>query len=413
MSDFNDVFLRPFAAIRPDEKHAAEVVAPPYDVLNSAEAKEKATGKPHSFLHVSKPEIDLPDVIDPYDDAVYAKAAENFKSFMTKGVIKKENKACYYIYRLKMGEHVQTGIAVAADVDAYKHKILIHEKTLVKKENDRIKQIEAVGAQTGPVLLACEASETLKKIIAEQAKTKPEFSVEGDNEVVHTLWVVSDDKVIKQIADEFRKLDKAYIADGHHRSASAARIAEQRRKKAHTGDEGFNTFLAVVFPAEEMKIYDYNRVVKDLNGLSEEEFIKKISNDYYVIPENSLYKPAQKGEIGMYINGKWLKLEYKGDAQHKNPVDALDVSLLTDKVLGPILNIGDLRMSDRIDFVGGIRGLKELEKRVDSGEMAVAFAMFPTSMQELMDVASANMLMPPKSTWFEPKLADGVVSNPI
>ncbi len=413
MTDFKDVFLRPFAAIRPDAKHASEVVAPPYDVLNSAEAKEKAKGKPYSFLHVSKPEIDLPDVIDQYHDDVYKKASENFNSFMSKGVIKKETKSCYYIYRLKMGEHEQTGIAVAADVDAYKHKILIHEKTLVKKENDRIKQIEAVGAQTGPVLLACEASDNLKKIIADQAKTKPEFSVEGDNEVIHTLWVVSDDKVIKQIADEFRKLDKAYIADGHHRSASAARIAEQRRKKAYNGDEGFNTFLAVVFPADEMKIYDYNRVVKDLNGLSEEDFIKKLSNDYFVIPEKTMYKPTKKGEVGMYLNGKWLKLEYKDDNQYKNPVDSLDVSILTDKVLSPILGIEDLRLSDRIDFVGGIRGLKELEKRVDSGEMAVAFAMFPTSMTELMDVASASMLMPPKSTWFEPKLADGVVSNPI
>ncbi|MGD9639455.1 MAG: DUF1015 domain-containing protein [Alphaproteobacteria bacterium] len=409
--------FRPFSAIRPTPDKAGEIIAPPYDVLNTEEAKEKAKGKPLSFLHVSKPEIDLPDGIDHYAPEVYAKAAENFKKMLDSGVLKRDSKACYYVYRATMGSHVQTGLVVAASCADYDtNRIRKHEFTRPVKEDDRVRQIEAVGAQTGPALLAYRQIKAVADIIADTVNKAPAYDVLGDNDVRHALWVIDNDKYIATITEEFSKAEAVYIADGHHRSAAGSRVAKAMAAKNpnHKGDEAYNSFLAVAFPANEMKIYDYNRVVKDLNGLTEAELLEKIGKNYDVSKETSQVKPVRPQEMGLYINKSWYRLTLKPEVKLPfDPVERLDVSLLSDLVLAPVLGIEDLRKSERIDFVGGIRGLGELEKRVDSGEMVAAFAMYPTSMEDLMAVAEAGKVMPPKSTWFEPKLADGMASNPL
>ena len=409
--------FRPFTAIRPIPEKAGEIIAPPYDVLNTEEAKVKAKGKPLSFLHVSKPEIDLPDGIDAYAPEVYAKAKENFQKMLNAGVLKRDAKACYYVYRATMGSHIQTGLVVAASCADYDiNRIRKHEFTRPVKEDDRVRQIEAVEAQTGPALLAYRQIKAVADIIAETVKKAPEYDVLGDNDVRHALWVISDNKHIETITNEFAKVEAVYIADGHHRSAAGSRVAKAMAAKNpnHKGDEAYNSFLAVAFPANEMKIYDYNRVIKDLNGLTKEAFLEKISKIYDVSKESSQVKPARPQEMGLYLKDEWYRLTLKPEVNVPfDPVDRLDVSMLADLVLTPVLGIEDLRKSERIDFVGGIRGLGELEKRVNSGEMAAAFAMYPTSMDDLIAVAEAGKVMPPKSTWFEPKLADGMASNPL
>ena len=406
--------IRPFAGLRPVAGRAADVAAPPYDVLNSAEARERAKGKPYSFLHISKPEIDLPEDIHPYDAAVYAKAAENLAKMRAEGVLVQDERPCYYVYQLQMGGHVQTGLVAAASVADYDtNRIRKHEFTRPDKEDDRVRQIDALNAQTGPVLLAYRADDAVDGILARVAAGKPEVDIVADDGIAHRLWVIRDAAVIDEITHRFDAMSALYIADGHHRSASASRIAAARKaaNPKHTGDEAYNYFLAVMFPHAQMRIMDYNRVVKDLNGLDKTAFLAAIGKAFSVETHTGQAKPGQRGEFGMYLDGQWYRLRIKPELIPSDPVARLDVSLLQANLLDPILGIKDPRRDSRIDFVGGIRGLSELEKRVNSGEMQVAFALHATPMQDLMAVADAGEVMPPKSTWFEPKLADGLVSH--
>ncbi|MCQ2965980.1 MAG: DUF1015 domain-containing protein [Alphaproteobacteria bacterium] len=405
--------FRPFKAVRPIPDTASQVVAPPYDVLNTTEARQKASKKPFSFLHISKAEIDLPDGTDPYDASVYEKAKENYRELLDKGILIQEDKPCYYIYRAEMAGHVQTGFAVQASVDAYNSgRIRRHELTRVDKEDDRVRQIQALDAQTGPALLAFEYIPVVDEIIKKTVETQYLYSVLGDNDVRHTIWKIDNDKDIETLTKAFDQLKIVYIADGHHRSAAASRLQKikQQSNANHTGEENYNYFLAVAFPINEMKIYDYNRVVTDLNGLTTDEFLEKLSQ-HFDIKETAQFAPDQKSTFSMYLDHRWFRLVLKTKLTTTDPIKTLDVSVLSDLVLTPILNIGDPRTDKRIDFVGGVRGLGELRKRVDSGEMAVAFALYPTQMSELTAVADHHQIMPPKSTWFEPKLADGLVSN--
>ena len=407
--------IRAFAGLRPTPERAAEVIAPPYDVLSSAEARRRAAGRPWSFLHISKPEIDLPPDIDPYSPAVYAKARENFERMLRDGVLERDASPCYYIYRLIMGTHAQTGIVAVASVPDYeRNRIRKHEFTRPDKEDDRVRQIDALNAQTGPVFLTYRRSFDVDAIVARASAAAPEVEVTAEDGVRHSLWVMREPGSIAALTAAFDALPCLYIADGHHRSAAAARVAAARKaaNPHHTGDESYNYFLAVIFPDNQMQILDYNRVVKDLHGLAREALLARIEAAFSVRPEASAVTPARAGEFGMYLKDQWYRLTIKpARIPAADPVGRLDVSLLQDNLLAPILGIGDPRRDERIDFVGGIRGLAELERRVDSGEMAVAFALYPTSIHDMMAVADANQVMPPKSTWFEPKLADGLVSH--
>ncbi len=411
--------FNPIYGIRPAKGKAQDVIAPPYDVLDSKEARAMALGRPLSFLHVSKAEIDLPEGTDVYSEAVYKKAAENFRKMMDSGVLIREEKPCFYVYRLKMGQHVQTGLVVGACVDDYdSNRIRKHEFTRPIKEEDRVNQIKFVKAQTGPGLIAYKQIAEVDAVIKKKVNETPEFSVEGIGGVIHTLWVLDDESDITTIIEAFEKQKAVYIADGHHRSAAASRIKKymaEARGAAHTGTEPYNTYLAVAYPVNEMKIWDYNRVVKDLNGMTPEIFLAKLREKFSVTEISGQAKPAARREFGMYLDAKWylMKPAVPTPSKTDDPVKALDVSVLSDLVLDKMLGIQDLRKSTRVDFVGGIRGLKELEKRVNSGEMKAAFALYPTSLDELISVADDNQVMPPKSTWFEPKLADGLISNPL
>lgn len=402
--------IKPFRGLRPAPGRAAEVAAPPYDVLSAEEARQRATGKPWSFLHVSRPEIDLPADINPYDPAVYAKAAENIGALLAAGVLARDAAPCYYAYRLTMGAHVQTGLVATASVACYaNNRIKKHEFTRPDKEDDRVRQIEATNAQTGPVLLAYPASATADALIDASARGKAAADVTADDGIRHQIWVVDDAERIDAITRCFDGMEALYIADGHHRSAAAARVAAARRQEDHELPSDY--FLSVLFPHHEMMILDYNRVVKDLHGMEKSALAGRLAADFAVEECATRVAPAQSGEFGMYLAGQWYKLTIKPELIPADPVARLDVSLLSDHLLGPILGITDLRRDKRIDFVGGIRGLGELERRVNSGEMAVAFALHPTRMDQLMAVADSNQVMPPKSTWFEPKLADGLVSH--
>ena len=405
--------IRPFAGLRPLPARAAEVVAPPYDVLNSAEARERAKGRPWSFLHISKAEIDLPPGTDPYDPAVYAKSAENLQKMLAEGILVRDSKPCYYAYRLIMNGHTQIGLVAAASVKHYdSNRIRKHEFTRPAKEDDRVRQIEALNAQTGPVLLAYKSQPDMDAILAQVAKTKPEVDVTADDGVQHTFWVIDDAATIAKISAGFDAMPALYIADGHHRSASASRVAKTRGGKGGSdGESNSDYFLSVIYPHTQMNIFDYNRVVTDLNGLSKDELLARIKQSFSVKTENAAVSPAHEAEFGMYLDGQWYRLNINADLVPKDPVKRLDVSLLADHLIEPVLGISDPRTDNRIDFVGGIRGLKELEKRVDSGDMALAFSLYATSMEALMAVADAGEVMPPKSTWFEPKLADGLVSH--
>lgn len=407
----NSPLICPFRALRPQPEHAAAVAAPPYDVLSSEEARARAEGKPYSFLHISKAEIDLPPSVDHYSPEVYVKSAENLKKLIDQGILLREDKPCYYAYRLIMGSHTQTGLIASASVAAYdKERIKKHEFTRPDKEDDRVRQIEALNAQTGPVLLAHPDSDETDALIAAATTQKPVADLTADDGIKHTIWKIDEPKTIEKISALINAMPNLYIADGHHRSAAASRVAAARRGKGATQSAEY--FLAVIFPARQMRIMDYNRVVRDLNGHSEESFIKAVSERCTMTPANAQVKPERIGVLGMYLNKRWYHLAIKPELiPQQDPVRRLDVSVLSEQILAPILGIADLRRDTRIDFVGGIRGLSELERRVDSGEMAVAFAMFPTPMSELMSVADAGQIMPPKSTWFEPKLADGLASH--
>jgi len=398
--------IRPFAALRPVTDRAAEVLAPPYDVLSSAEARVRAAGRPWSFLHISKAEIDLPETTDPHADEVYARAASNLQQMQQQGVLVRDDKPCYYVYRMVMGAHSQTGLVAAAAVADYdSNRIRKHEFTRPEKEDDRVRQIEALNAQTGPVLLAYKSRQPVDDLLEAVTAAPPAVDLVADDGIRHALWVVRDDAVIEQISRAFDAMEALYIADGHHRSAAASRVAASR-----PDDAAAAVFLTVIFPHQQMQILDYNRAVRDLAGMTAEAFLARVAGSFSVIPSDTAVHPEGPARFGLYLAGQWYCLELRPELVPDDPVGRLDVSLLADKLLAPVLGIEDPRRDTRIEFIGGIRGLAELERRVDSGEMAAAFSMFPTRMEDLMAVADAGEVMPPKSTWFEPKLADGLVS---
>ncbi|MBI4938609.1 MAG: DUF1015 domain-containing protein [Nitrosomonadales bacterium] len=406
--------IRPFAGLRPAPSRAAAIAAPPYDVLSSEEARVRAAGKPWSFLHISKPEIDLPAGTDPYAPEVYAKAAENLRKMLEEGVLMRDAAPCYYAYRLVMGGHSQTGLVAAASVADYdSNRIRKHEFTRPDKEDDRVRQIDALNAQTGPVLLAYPAAPQVDVILERASGGAPDADVTADDGVRHTIWVIRDSAIQKQITAAFDAMRALYIADGHHRSAAASRVAAARRaaNPAHGGEESYNYFLSVIFPHHQMKIMDYNRLVSDLNGMDAAQFLRRIGENFSVQASDVPVKPGQPGEFGLYLPGRWYRLQIRAElVPASDPVARLDVSLLQNHLIAPVLGIRDPRRDTRIDFAGGIRGLAELERRVNGG-MAAAFSLFATRMEDLMAVADANEVMPPKSTWFEPKLADGMVSH--
>ena len=401
--------IQPFRALRPAPGRAAEVLAPPYDVLSSAEARERAKGKPWSFLHISKPEIDLDAGIDPYDRAVYAKAAENLERMITSGVLIRDDKPCYYVYRLTWRDRQQTGLAAVASLADYAtNRIRKHELTTPVKEDDRVRQIEAVNAQTGPVMIGYPAAREIDAMLARAAVGAAAVDITADDGVRHELWVIDDDETIGALTRAFDALPALYIADGHHRSAAAARVAQARSGRAGT----HRSFLAVLFPHHQMTILDYNRVIRDLNGRSADALLAELRKSFALAPSETPVHPATSTEFGMYLAGRWYHLTLRPDLVPANdPIGRLPITLLARNVIEPLLGITDPRTDKRIDFVGGGRGLGELERRVASGEMAVAFALHPTAMADLIAVADAGGIMPPKSTWFEPKLADGMVNH--
>jgi uncharacterized protein (DUF1015 family) len=408
--------IRPFAGLRPAPGRAGDVAAPPYDVLSTAEARQRARGKPWSFLHISKPEIDLPEGTDPHSPQVYARAEENLRRMLAEGVLRQDTAPCYYAYRLAMpiagALHLQTGLVAAASVAEYdRNRIRKHEHTRPDKEDDRVRQIEALGAQTGPVLVAYPPSPAADGLLAAATADRPADEVLADDGIHHTIWMIEDAALIERISAAFEAMPALYIADGHHRSAAASRVAARHRRAGVLQESDF--FLAVIFPHHEMRILDYNRVVRDLNGLTRAAFLARLQPAFRVAAAAAPVRPASPGEFGLYLPGQWYRLAIDPARIPADPVRRLDVSLLSDQLLEPVLGIRDPRRDQRIDFIGGIRGLGELERRVDSGEMAAAFALHPTRMQDLMAVADANEVMPPKSTWFEPKLADGLVSHLI
>jgi len=406
--------IRPFAGLRPAPGRAAEVIAPPYDVLSSEEARARAAGKPWSFLHISKPEIDLPAGTDPYAPQAYAKAAENLGLMIRKGILTRDPAPCYYVYRLIMGKHAQSGLVAAASIAEYEsNRIRKHEHTQTDKENDRVRQIDALNAQTGPVMVGYPRAPEVDGILARCSAGAPDADATADTGVRHSLWLVRDAEIQARLTRAFDALPALYIADGHHRSAAASRVAAARRaaNPRHTGEESYNTFLTVIFPDHQMQILDYNRVVADLNGMDSATFLARLRKSFSVEKSSAPVKPARAAEFGLFLTGQWHRLALRPELiPVSDPVARHDATLLSDHLLGPILGIKDLRRDKRIDYVGGIRGLAELEKRVNSGEMAAAFSLRPTSMEELMAVAEAGKVMPTKSTWFEPKLADGMVS---
>jgi len=391
---------------------AGDVAAPPYDVLNTEEARQRVTGKPSSFLHISKPEIDLPLDTDPFAPEVYAKGAENLAKLVSEGVLIREDAPCYYVYRLQMGEHTQTGFVAVASISAYDaNRVRKHEFTRPDKEDDRVRQVDALNAQTGPVLVAYKADKNVDDLLKGVASRPPLYEVTADDGIIHTVWRMDDPSAIEQLTGFVDAMDALYIADGHHRSAAASRVAAARRDdQANTDSHEY--FLTVAFPHDQTQILDYNRVVRDLSGLTEADLLSKVQERFQIEKVAEPAKPSGPGRFGMYLAGAWYQLEILPQyIPQRDPVGRLDVSLLQDNLIAPVLKIGDPRRDKRIEFVGGIRGLKELERRVNSGEMQIAFALYPTSMEQLIAVADADKVMPPKSTWFEPKLADGLVSH--
>jgi uncharacterized protein (DUF1015 family) len=404
--------IMPFHGLLPTPEKAPEVAAVPYDVVNSEEAAELAAGNPLSFLHVSRPEIDMEPGIDLHDDSVYAKAAENFQKLCKEAPLKLDEGEHLYIYRLIMNGHIQTGILGAASADDYCNNIIKkHEKTRQDKEDDRTRHVMTLRSHTGPAFLTYTDSAEIDTLVNEQCQAKPDFDFTAADGIQHTLWRV-DEENSKKLSAMFAKIPYLYIADGHHRSAAAARTQAECAPKNpnHTGDEDYNYFLAVTFPASQLKILPYNRAVKNLNGLTAEELKNKISEKFTVEPTDSP-SPQKSGEFCMYLEGKWYLVKPKFDVSKLGVIECLDVSILQDNILAPLLGIDDPRTSTGIDFIGGIRGTRELEKLVNSSSHAVAFSMYETSVKQLMDIADADEIMPPKSTWFEPKLRDGLVCH--
>ncbi len=396
--------LKPFAALRPQPELAAQICELPYDVMSSDEARLLAAGNPLSFLHVSKPEIDLPPTTDIYAPEVYAQGRENFRRLINQGALRQDAQPAYYLYRQVMGPHSQVGLVAAASCAEYLSGIIKkHELTRPDKEDDRVRHIEALDSQTGPVFLTYRATKALDEFVARRTAAKPEVDFTGKDGVRHSSWTVSYAAGIQFIAEQFAGIPALYIAVGHHRSAAAARVYQSRAGAGHSG-----SFLAVIFPHNQMQILPYNRVLKDLNGLSPEQLRPKLEI-IFTLQTNGAARPARKHELGLFLNGRWHTLTFRPEfTTTSDPIEKLDVTLLQKLVLDPIFGINDPRTSKRINFVGGIRGTAELEKLVDSGEYACAFSMYPTSIEDLMTIADAGGIMPPKSTWFEPKLRDAM-----
>lgn len=404
--------LKPFKAVRPKDEYASQVGALPYDVMNSEEAREMVKDKPYSFLHVDKAEVDLPQGIDIYSAEVYEKAKENLEALSANGICKQDEKPMLYIYRQIMNGREQTGIVGCTAVDDYINNVIKkHEFTRADKEADRIRHVDTLDANTGPIFLTHRENKTVSDITENWKNAHaPVYDFVSDDGVAQTVWVIDDDAVVDTLVKEFAEIPYLYIADGHHRCASAVRVGERRRGEGeYDKDAEFNFFLSVIFPCDQLKIMDYNRVMADLNGNTSEEFIAKMSEKFVVEEaDESPYSPRERHTFGMYLDNKWYKVTAKPEYINENdPVECLDVSILQNNLITPILNITDPRTDKRIDFVGGIRGLGELERRCTEG-MKLAFAMYPTSLNELMDIADAGKVMPPKSTWFEPKLLSGL-----
>ena len=411
------VRVKPFAAIRPPKDIVTEVAAPPYDVLNSQEAKDMAGEK--SLLHITKPEIDFDPLLEDHDPRVYDRAVKNFAEWQKRGWLKRDPKECYYVYAQTMGSRTQFGLVLCAHTDDYATgRIKKHELTRKDKEDDRMVHVRIQNANIEPVFFAYKDVPELAAIVAKASAGKPEYDFIDENNFGHRFWPITDDAVIARITEIFtNEVDAFYVADGHHRTAAAARVGAEKREHNphHTGNEEYNFFMAVCFPEAQLKILDYNRVVKDLNGLSQEEFKQALKTDFELAEKGTEpYAPAKLHEFSMYLGGKWYSLIAKpGRYDDADPIGVLDVTILSNLVLDKLLAIKDLRTDKRIDFVGGIRGLGELSRRVDSGEMEVAFALYPVSMQQLMDIADSGNIMPPKTTWFEPKLRSGLAIHSL
>jgi uncharacterized protein (DUF1015 family) len=401
----------PFKAVRPKKELAKEIAAPPYDVINSEEARQLAKGTPKSYLYISRPEIDLDPKIDEHDDKVYVQGKINYEKFKTNGWMFQDSKPCFYIYKQVMGNHSQIGLVAVASADDYDKGIIKkHEFTRPDKEDDRTRHITTINANTEPVFFTYPAVPAIDGIVNEWIKNTPEYDFTSDDGIKHILWVCDDQKVIDSIKSEFSKLKYMYVADGHHRSAAAWRLWKVRKAQnpKHTGNEEYNFFMTVIFPDNQMNIMAYNRVVKDLNGNSKEGFLKRLGQKFN-ISENGPDSPGVNLKFSMYLDHNWYLLTAKdGSYDAKDPVKRLDASILQDNLLQPILGIENPRTDKRINFVGGIRGTKELRKLVDSGKYAVAFSLHPVNIKQLISVADSGQVMPPKSTWFEPKLRSGL-----
>ena len=405
----------PFKAVRPDKKFVAQVAALPYDVMTREEGQKAVAGNPLSFMHVEKSEIDVPENTKSNDDLIYQTAKRNFIDMRVKGILIQDESPCFYIYRQQMGSQVQTGIVglmSAAEYDA--GKIKKHELTRQDKEEDRIKHVDTVNAQTGPVFISYRERQGLNKIVDQISSGVPEYDFTAEDGIKHTVWVVADARHVEDIKKEFLSVDALYIADGHHRAAAATTIARNRRTQnsSQTSSNEYESVLAVFFPHTQLKVMDYNRAVKDLNGLTPEQFIEKIRLKFTVSQNFTARSPQQFHDFGMYLGGQWYKLTIKEGVYNANdPVASLDAAILQEHLLYPVLNIKDPRVDDRIKFIGGIRGMDELEKLVNQDGFAVAFALYPTSMEQIISVADAGAIMPPKSTWFEPKLRSGLFTH--
>ncbi|MEO9003778.1 MAG: DUF1015 family protein [Ginsengibacter sp.] len=405
------ISISPFSALRPETQFAKQVASRPYDVLSSKEAKVEAEGNPYSFLHITKSEIDLPAGIDVHSPEVYERAKENLVAFINRSIVFRESKPCYYIYQLKMDERTQTGLVCCSSVEDYEDGLIKkHELTRPEKEQDRINHIKTTGAQTGNVFLAFRDVDEINRIMEKWKEDKgPVYNFTAEDDVQHTLWVISDEKIIERITEIFKaEVECTYIADGHHRAASAAKVSYLFADNKEAG-----YFLSTLFPASQLKILDYNRVVKDLNDLSEEEFLIKLNKNFSVSKVSKAFAPRESHQFGMYLNRQWYQLTALDGTFSTDPIGILDITILQNNVLEPILGIKDQRIDTRIDFIGGIRGLSELEARVKSKEWELAFSLYPVSIQQLFDIADSNNIMPPKSTWFEPKLRDGLLTHLI
>ena len=404
--------VKPFRGLRPPKQFVEQVASKPYDVLSSEEARAEAEGNEKSLYHIIKPEIDFEPGTGEHEQKVYDKAVENFQKFQREGWLVQDEKEQYYLYAQTMDGRTQYGLVVGASVDDYlTGKIKKHELTRKEKEVDRMHHIEINNANIEPVFLSFPTNEVLERVIAQTAKTQPEYDFVSEDGIGHTLWCISDDAVINEITEAFAKIPYLYIADGHHRTAAAAHVGEEKAKADpnHTGKEEYNYLLAVCFPESHLKVMDYNRVVKDLNGLTDEEFLQKLGEKFVVEDKGTeIYRPAALHNFSLYLGGKWYSLTAKeGTYDDNDPIGVLDVKISSDYILRDILNIVDLRTDKRIDFVGGIRGLGELKDRVDSGEMKMALALYPVTMRQIIDIADSGNIMPPKATWFEPKLRSG------